>query len=438
MQFRKKDEKERPRQGYPWSDKELADLRRIYPSRTSHALELHFGRSWASIRHKANEFGLKKLIKYENRTCRRWSDLEIKLLRDLYPDTPLEGIAAQLVRRSLTAVGAMAHILGLRRVNHWTEAEIALLRQLWPDRTPFELAGILKRSQRAIKGKARRLGLRRRPMVDADSGDEKKATPARERKAKRRVLRPWSEEEVKCLKHMYRTRSLEEIARNLDHRSLASIIGKAGELGLRQKHGWTAEQDNLIREYYGLGLSWREIAKRLNRSKFGVQYRARALGLHPRKGSRSWTQREDGFLREHWSKRDASQLAEQLDRTVRAVLTRACRLGLRDKRNRWTEQDEAFLLEHWQDKSYPWIAQQLNRSLNTVSFCAEKLGLRKRQQQPWTERDIQILKSMHGHATKTKIARCLKRSVATVRWQMAKLGLAAPQRHDWTLEEEDA
>ncbi|MCL5282850.1 MAG: hypothetical protein M1376_23445 [Planctomycetes bacterium] len=376
---------------------------------------------------------------HRRRKGRPWSDLEIKLLRDLYsdPDTLLEEIAAQLIGRSLSAVQRIAHILGLRRLNPWTEEEIALLRQFWPERTPSELAGMLKRSWRAIKHKARSLGLRRRPPATADSGDQEEAPAARERNARRRVLRPWSEEEVKYLKHMYpRTHSPEEIAKGLESRSAVSIRGKAWELGLTRKWGWTAEEDNLIREYYHLGLSWRKIAKRLNRSRPGVQRRARALGLE-REGPQLWTDREDGFLREHWSKRDAGELAEQLDRTVRAVETRAQKLGLLDKRNWWTERDEAFLLEHWQDKPYAWIAQQLNRPLDTVSSYAHRLGLRKRQQQLWTEQDIRILKSMHGRATVTKIARRLKRSVASVSWQMAKLGLAAYRPSVWTPEEEE-
>lgn len=427
MRFNEKDKKKRLRQGHPWSDKELADLREMYPRRTSHALELHFGRSWMSIQHKAQQLGLRKPAN-KTRKYRPWSDLEIKLLRELYcdPDTLLEEIAAQLIGRSLKAVQRMAHILGLRRVDPWTEEEIALLRQLWPERTPSELAGMLKRSRRAIIHKALSLGLRRRPLAAADSGDQEQAPTARQRKAKRRVLRPWSQEEVRYLKHMYpRTHSPEEIAKGLESRSVASITGKAWELGLTEKRAWTAEEDNLIREYYHLGLSWTEIARRLHRSRPGVRLRACALGLE-REGPRPWTEREDECLREHWSKWDVGELAGQLDRTVRAVETRAHKLGLLDKRNWWTERDEAFLLEHWQDKPYAWIAQQLNHPLDTVSSYAHRLGLRKRQQQSWTQQEIRILQSMHGHATKVKIAQRLKRSVASVSWQMAKLGLTTP------------
>jgi hypothetical protein len=437
MQLGEKNKKRRPRHGYPWSDQELAELRALYPSRTSHALALHFGRSWTSILHKAQKLGLRKPAN-RTRKDRPWSDLEIKLVRDLHsdPDTPLEEIAAQLIGRSLGAVQRMAHILGLRRLNPWTEEQIALLRQLWPEKTPSELAGMLKRSWRAIKHKARSLGLRRRPLGAADSGDQEEAPAVREHQTKRRVLRPWSEEEVKCLKHMYPTHSLKETAQVLGSRSVTSIQGKAWELGLTEKQAWTAEEDNLIRKYHHLDLSWTEIAKRLNRSRSGVRLRARALGLK-REGLRPWTEREDECLRESWSKRNAGELAEQLDRTVRAVETRAEKLGLLDKRNWWTERDEAFLLEHWQDKPYARIAQQLNRPLETVRSYAHRQGLRKRQQQSWTQQDICILKSMHSHATVTEIARRLKRSIASVSCQMAKLGLAAYRPSVWTPEEEE-
>lgn len=249
MPFNGKDKKKRFHRGHPWSDKELADLQKMYPSRTNGALELHFGRSWQSILSKANQLGLKK-PKNRNRKRRPWSDLEIGLLRALYPDTPREEIADQLIGRSLHAVQGMAHILGLSRMNPWTEEEVALLRQLWPDRTLSELAGILERSQRAVKSKARKLGLRRRPIVDADSGDNDEAIASRERRSKRPASRPWSEEEVKHLKHVYRTSSPKEIARDLNNRSAASIRGKAWELGLTQSLAWTAEEDSFIRENY--------------------------------------------------------------------------------------------------------------------------------------------------------------------------------------------
>ncbi len=432
MQPDAKGKEKRFRQGHLWSDKELVDLLAMYPHRTPRALEQHFGRSWKSILLKAKQLGLKRREK-RTRSCRPWSDLEVELLRQLHPDTPLEEIADQLIGRSLSAVQGMAHILGLRRVTPWTREEIALLRQLWPERTLSDLAGILKRSERAIKSKANKLGLRRRPITHAGSADREEAIALRQRTSKRPTLRPWSEEEVKYLKHAYSTRSPENIAKDLEDRSVASIKGKAWELGLTRRRGWTAEEDNLIREYY-LSLPWNEIARRLNRSSSGVQRRAHVLGLK-RKPRRVWTKREDGVLRTSWSKLEAGDLAEQLDRTVEAVLTRAQILGLRDRRNWWTEQDEAFLLEHWQNKSYSWIAQQLNRPIGTVRSHAERLSLRKQRHRPWTEQEIDVLKAMHGRARAGKIARRLKRSVGSVNSQIAKLGLTTPQPGAWTLEE---
>lgn len=259
-----KDKKKRLRQGQPWSDKELADLRAMYPQRTNRALEPHFGRSWKSILLKAKQLGLKRRKK-RTRKCRPWSDLEVELLRQLHPDTSLEQIADQSIGRSLSAVQGMAHILGLSRVNRWTEEEVTLLQELWPKRTLSDLAGILKRSERAIKSKANKLGLRRRPMAGAKSADHEETTVAGQRQSQRLPTRPWSDEEVKYLKHAYPTRSLEQIAKDLEDRSVASIRGKAWELGLTRKRAWTAEEDNVIRESYP-SLPWNEIAKRLNRS----------------------------------------------------------------------------------------------------------------------------------------------------------------------------
>jgi len=434
MHFNEKDKKERPRHGHPWSDKELADLRRLYPCRTNRALELHFGCSWNAILRKATQLGLKRP---RNKTRRRklWSDLEIKLLRELYPHTPVDEIADQLIGRSLAAVGGMAHILGLRRVNAWTDEETASLRRLWPDKTLSELAGIFKRSKRAVKSKARRLGLRRRPRGDGNFAGHDEVIAARQRKPKRPPRHPWSEEEVKFLKHAYRTRPLEQIAEDLSNRSRGSIESKAYELGLARKRAWTAEEDTQIRQYY-LCLTWKELARRLDRSIAGVQRRAAALGLK-RTPPRVWTDHEKEFLREHWSKLDAEELAKQLDRTVVAVLSRAHNLGLCGKRNWWTERDEAFLRKHWRDRSFSWIAQQLDHPVGTVQSYARKLGLRKQRHRPWTQHEIQILKSMHGHATAAKIALRLKRSIGSVNSQMGALGLTTPRPSKWTLQEKE-
>ncbi len=202
--------KTRPRQGERWSDRELTDLKKLYPVRPNRALVRHFGRSEMSITNKANQLGLTKQLTAAPRRFRPWSDLEIDLLKQLHPDTSLEDIAAELVGRSILAVQEKALELGLRRLQPWTAEEIALLRKLWANTAYSDIADRLNRSIYAIKGKGYKLGLPRqqaKALPPGHSGSTKRT---------RRHVHPWSTDEIKCLKHHYPTTPIKMIALYLD------------------------------------------------------------------------------------------------------------------------------------------------------------------------------------------------------------------------------
>ena len=79
----------------------------------------------------------------------------------------------------------------------WNDAEVTILCELYSDHTDRELAIQLGRSEWAVRGKARSLGLthRENPAEGAP-----------------RDSRPWSDEEERLLRELYETTPYEEIA----------------------------------------------------------------------------------------------------------------------------------------------------------------------------------------------------------------------------------
>jgi hypothetical protein len=69
--------------------------------------------------------------------------------------------------------------------------------------------------------------------------------------------------------------------------------------------------------------------KRLNCTHDALRKKAKRLGLKRISPKRSWTQKEEAYLRTSYPTRPLEEIAEQLDRTVVAIKIRATRLGIR-------------------------------------------------------------------------------------------------------------
>ncbi len=94
-----------------------------------------------------------------------WSKGEIGLLRKLYPTTKKQEMAKRLDRPA-HAITYMAGKLGLKKAEgsfYWTDKEIKLLRELFPQYRVCieEIAEKLERGIKAVRTKANQMGLKR-------------------------------------------------------------------------------------------------------------------------------------------------------------------------------------------------------------------------------------------------------------------------------------
>jgi Zn-dependent peptidase ImmA (M78 family) len=142
----------------PWSDDEIALIKKLYAEKPTKELAKQLGRSLPAVRYRAHMLGLKRKIQYEG----RWTPEDIALLKELYPECPLGEIAKRL-GRTVNAVANRAHQLGIKRKSYldklWTAEELQLLSQLYPTHEGIQnIAERIGRSPAMVRAKAHKLG----------------------------------------------------------------------------------------------------------------------------------------------------------------------------------------------------------------------------------------------------------------------------------------
>jgi len=145
----------------------------------------------------------------------------------------------------------------------WSEADAALLIELYPLSYNRDLAVRFGRSEDAVRGKARNMGLAK----DYAGGYQRLWG----------IGQPWSGTEINLLRELYPTTPNEEIGERIG-RTYNGVQKMAEKLGLVKMEFWSESEDQLLKELYKK-ISYEELAKRLGRTLGAVNARTQALGL---------------------------------------------------------------------------------------------------------------------------------------------------------------
>lgn len=146
----------------------------------------------------------------------------------------------------------------------------------------------------------------------------------------------WTESEDAVVRDGYTTAlPCAEIARQLPHRSPASVAARARKLGVaRYARRWSAEDDRGLVHLTATGGTIEDVAQKLSRTPEAIRRRAARLGTTPPaqarapRGGTPWTPAENELLRLHHALNPA-RLAQLLGRSDGAVCQRLRALGLR-------------------------------------------------------------------------------------------------------------
>ncbi len=139
-----------------WSADEVRLLKELLPNKKLSEIAEKLGRSVDAVKCKRYSIG----IRYPRSL---WSEGEIKLVKKLYPGQgPYE--AARKIGRSVGAVGQKAYEMGVKRIGRrpyrrWSDDEVRLLKELLPNKKLSDIAQRLGRSAEMVRAKANKMGL---------------------------------------------------------------------------------------------------------------------------------------------------------------------------------------------------------------------------------------------------------------------------------------
>lgn len=142
---------------------------------------------------------------------------------------------------------------------------------------------------------------------------------------------------------------------------------------------WSTEEDETLRQGYGLSLPKKSIARELHRTVLAIESRARRLKLPMARKFKLWTKCEDGYIAAHYGIQSPEEISAFLGRSCGAVERRTWKLKVdsRGKRQQraWSEGDDLRLRLAYQKAPLRIIAKQLNRTEQAAYIRAVKLGL---------------------------------------------------------------
>lgn len=229
--------------------------------------KLDIGRSENAIMSRLGRLGVKR------GRCVKWSDSDIKLLKDNYKEYGVQGCKDAGLLKSDAEICTKARYLGIRHLKEeWSDEEVALLKSVYP------LGGVqacidsgLNRSKSSIKNKAQILNIRLRNKYNITQENA------------------WTVEEVNLLVSLYPVYGAKGcILRGLN-RTEDAIKYKARVLGIKLdryncdidsiKARWTKEEIGILKEYYEIGGSQLCKEKGVLKNSRQILRKARLLGL---------------------------------------------------------------------------------------------------------------------------------------------------------------
>ena len=198
---------------------------------------------------------------------------------------------------------------------------------------------------------------------------------------------------------------------------------------------WTDEENNYLKNNFSK-MRTIDLAEHLGVSYSIVQRQLAKLELTTK--TRILSESELEFIKSQWGILPASQIAKQLNTTKATIYGRAKKLGLpMVKNNRlWTLEEENYLKINYGRLSVEELAESLNRTKASIHAKAAKLNLTT-SFISLCEVDIAFLKANWEKLSAKELAKHFNLSVESIYRYAKLLNLSAnrAERH-WTVEEE--
>lgn len=304
----------------------------------------------------------------------RWAVSELNYLEANYQTATLADMTAYL-GRTKHAIMAMAGKLGLSRMdNDWSDDELQCLHQYYPVEGQHIMRRLPRKSDEAIRFKARDLGI---------------ASPGHT------YARQWEQQEWQLL-HQNSHRSPLELMPLFPDRSLSSI--KNALIRLKRSNGqgtrpagstsskkvtiaWTKAEKAILLSWYETSKTMEEILAMLpGRPRATVFTAANKLGLF--RPLSDWTEKELQILKDHYPEEGPAVVKRLPGRQRRTTSQKAAQLGLRmnssTPRHTWSPEDWQRLEKHLH-LSFPELQRLFpGRSLSSLKNACNRVRARRK------------------------------------------------------------
>ena len=227
----------------------------------------------------------------------------------------------------------------------------------------------------------------------------------------RKTIRRWTEEELNTLRELSETETNKTIAEVLN-RSVAEVNKHARKLGIKLllKKRWTNEQIDYLRENLNK-IPFTKLINDLGHDFYDVLKKIEELGLEY--NSNRWTEEEESLLIELSSKYYIKEIAERLNRSEGAIVSKAHKMGIEliTLKREFTEKELKYIKKNWGVVPITDMARKLGVSRIMIDNQAKKMNLPKLGNNPykkWTKKKIDKLKVLAEEMTITELANYFK------------------------------
>lgn len=190
-------------------------------------------------------------------------------------------------------------------------------------------------------------------------------------------------EEIAFIKKNYKNMTQQQIANTLNI-SKPQVQYQCQKLKLSKAKPktlniWTEEQIQYLKDHYQEE-SRRLLAIHTNQSENNVRTQLIKLQLVTKEKKKNsvniWTKEKDLYIKEHFIYDNTEDIAKYLQVSNRAVVNRACRLGIKkEKWHNWSEQDINYLINNYACTDKYILMDILHRNWNTIQAKASLLNL---------------------------------------------------------------
>lgn len=289
----------------------------------------------------------------------RWSEEELKLLKEYYPQGGSKLCKERGLNRLYRDITNKANILDIRygRVSRsWLEEEDNYLRENHINLSNVELAKHLNRTVNSVTNRLNRLGL-----VKSER---------------------WTKEEEDIVKEYYSIGGAKLCQEKGISKDKATIIYKANSLGFVRDniHKWSEEELDLLNSYYPIGGSRLCKEKGLNRATSVINNKASRLGIKSgieRKESIYWSDSDIELLKSYYPIGGVRLCKDRgLEKSAKSISYKAFLVGINAPNRGWDESEITILKSY-----YPiggarlCIKRGLKKKRSSIYSKARELGI---------------------------------------------------------------